>query len=148
MLEVFGSSCSIWAMSTPNKCGAYLWPLVSLSFASRKVSGPFLTSGATPCATVCASVVLHCSDANERWEYGQEQNGLPLLTRASIQRDADRKRANARTLQSVRQEDGGLPLRLTGSERPYGRDESCLRRCICGSHLRDFAAQTLVRLEA
>jgi hypothetical protein len=64
---------------------------------AEKSQALFLLLAQTPCANSCASVVLHCSEANERWEYATEnQNGLPLLTGLQYSVIADRKRANAR----------------------------------------------------
>jgi len=59
----------------------------------------FLLLARTPCANSCASVVLHCQEANERWEYAAgNQQGLPLLTGFEFSVKADRKRARAREL--------------------------------------------------
>jgi RecA/RadA recombinase len=54
----------------------------------------------TACANSCASVVLHCREAEERWQYaGHDKNdapaGLPLLTGFRYQVSADRKRGSA-----------------------------------------------------
>ena len=57
----------------------------------------FLLLAQTPCANSCASVVLHCTEADERWDYATgAQNGLPLLTGLQYSVSADRKRASAR----------------------------------------------------
>jgi hypothetical protein len=57
----------------------------------------FLLLAQTPCANSCASVVLHCTKADERWDYATGiQNGLPLLTGLQYRVSADRKRASAR----------------------------------------------------
>lgn len=57
----------------------------------------FLLLARTPCANSCASVVLHCTEADERWEYSTgDQSGLPLLTGLQYSVSADRKRASAR----------------------------------------------------
>jgi hypothetical protein len=59
----------------------------------------FLLLSQTPCAGSCASVVLHCSDADERWEYATEnRNGVPLLCGLQYNVRADRKRASVREL--------------------------------------------------
>jgi recombination protein RecA len=51
------------------------------------------------CASSCASVVLRCLEADERWQYANEASiGLPLLTGFRYQIGADRKRG--RTLES------------------------------------------------
>jgi hypothetical protein len=64
---------------------------------AEKSQALFLLLAQTPCANSCASVVLHCREANERWEYATgNQNGLPLLTGLQYSVSADRKRANAR----------------------------------------------------
>jgi recombination protein RecA len=48
------------------------------------------------CASSCASVVLHCLEADERWQYANEASiGLPLLTGFRYQVSADRKRGRA-----------------------------------------------------
>jgi hypothetical protein len=48
------------------------------------------------CASSCASVVLRCLEADERWQYANEASiGLPLLTGFCYQVSADRKRGNA-----------------------------------------------------
>jgi hypothetical protein len=64
---------------------------------AEKSQALFLLLVQTPCASSCASVVLHCTEAHERWEYATEsQNGLPLLTGLQYGVSADRKRASAR----------------------------------------------------
>jgi recombination protein RecA len=48
------------------------------------------------CASSCASVVLRCLEADERWQYANESPiGLPLLTGFRYRVGADRKRGNA-----------------------------------------------------
>ncbi|MBZ5612771.1 MAG: recombinase RecA [Acidobacteriia bacterium] len=48
------------------------------------------------CASSCASVVLRCLEADERWQYANEASiGLPLLTGFCYQVSADRKRGSA-----------------------------------------------------
>lgn len=48
------------------------------------------------CASSCASVVLRCREADERWQYANELPiGLPLLTGFRYQVSADRKRGSA-----------------------------------------------------
>jgi recombination protein RecA len=48
------------------------------------------------CASSCASVVLRCLEADERWQYANEASiGLPLLTGFRYQIGADRKRGRA-----------------------------------------------------
>jgi hypothetical protein len=48
------------------------------------------------CASSCASVVLRCTEADERWQYANESPaGLPLLTGFRYQVSADRKRGSA-----------------------------------------------------
>jgi hypothetical protein len=50
----------------------------------------------TACASSCASVVLRCVDAEERWQYANEAPvGLTLLTGFRYQVSADRKRGSA-----------------------------------------------------
>ncbi len=50
----------------------------------------------TACAGSCASVVLRCLEADERWQYANEApTGLPLLTGFRYQVSADRKRGSA-----------------------------------------------------
>ena len=50
----------------------------------------------TACASSCASVVLRCREADERWQYANEAAiGLPLLTGFRYQVSADRKRGSA-----------------------------------------------------
>ncbi len=64
---------------------------------AEKSQALFLLLAQTPCANSCASMVLHCTEAHERWEYATEsQNGLPLLTGLQYGVTADRKRASAR----------------------------------------------------
>jgi len=66
---------------------------------AEKSQALFLLLAQTPCANSCASVVLHCSEANERWDYATgDQSGLPLLTGLQYSVSADRKRASARVL--------------------------------------------------
>ena len=49
----------------------------------------------TACASSCASVVLRCLEADERWQYANEAPiGLPLLTGFRYQVSADRKRGS------------------------------------------------------
>jgi len=53
----------------------------------------------TACAGSCASVVLRCLEADERWQYANEAPiGLPLLTGFRYQVSADRKRGSAAAL--------------------------------------------------
>ncbi len=53
----------------------------------------------TACASSCASVVLRCLEADERWQYANEVAvGLPLLTGFRYQVSADRKRGSAAEL--------------------------------------------------
>jgi hypothetical protein len=48
------------------------------------------------CASSCASVVLRCLEADERWQYANEAPaGLPLLTGFRYRVGADRKRGSA-----------------------------------------------------
>jgi len=50
----------------------------------------------TACAGSCASVVLRCLEADERWQYANEApTGLPLLTGFRYQVSANRKRGSA-----------------------------------------------------
>jgi recombination protein RecA len=50
----------------------------------------------TACASSCASVVLRCLEAEERWQYANEAPaGLPLLAGFRYQVSADRKRGSA-----------------------------------------------------
>ena len=64
---------------------------------AEKSQALFLLLAQTPCANSCTSVVLHCTEADERWEYATgNQNGLPLLTGLRYSVSADRKRASAR----------------------------------------------------
>ena len=54
----------------------------------------------TACAHSCASVVLHCMEAEERWQYAAHDKdgapaGLPLLTGFRYRISADRKRGSA-----------------------------------------------------
>lgn len=56
----------------------------------------FLLLAQTSCANSCASVILHCKEADERWETATgNQNSLPLLTGFQYNVSADRKRASA-----------------------------------------------------
>jgi recombination protein RecA len=49
----------------------------------------------TACASSCASVVLRCLEADERWQYANEAPaGLPLLTGFRYRVGADRKRGS------------------------------------------------------
>lgn len=64
---------------------------------AEKSQALFLLLAETPCANSCASVVLHCTEAHERWDYVTgNQNGLPLLTGLQYSVCADRKRTSAR----------------------------------------------------
>jgi hypothetical protein len=64
---------------------------------AEKAQTLFLLLAQTPCANSCASVVLHCKEAQEGWEYATEnQNGLSLLTGFGYSVSADRKRASVR----------------------------------------------------
>jgi hypothetical protein len=64
---------------------------------AEKSQALFLLLAQTPCANSCASVVLHCTESDERWEYSTgDQSGLPLLTGLQCSVSADRKRASAR----------------------------------------------------
>ena len=66
---------------------------------AEKSQALFLLLAQTPCANSCASVVLHCQEADERWEYtAGNQNGSPLLTGFQYHVIADRKRASALSL--------------------------------------------------
>ncbi len=59
----------------------------------------FLLLGQTACASSCASVVLHCREADGRWESATgNKNGPHLLAGFQYQVSADRKRASAREL--------------------------------------------------
>jgi hypothetical protein len=59
----------------------------------------FLLLAQTPCANSCASMVLHCKEACERWECALgNHGGLPLLTGLQYDVSADLKRASAREL--------------------------------------------------
>jgi recombination protein RecA len=50
----------------------------------------------TACASSCSSVTLHCSEADEQWQYANEVPAdLPLLTGFRHKVSADRKRRNA-----------------------------------------------------
>jgi hypothetical protein len=50
----------------------------------------------TACASSCASVVLRCLEADERWQYANESPaGSPLLTGFRYRVGADRKRGSA-----------------------------------------------------
>ncbi|HKM46358.1 MAG TPA: hypothetical protein VJX69_02155 [Terriglobales bacterium] len=53
----------------------------------------------TPCAGSCASVVLRCLEADERWQYANEAAvGLPLLTGFRYRVSANRRRGSAAEL--------------------------------------------------
>jgi len=62
---------------------------------AEKSRALFLLLTQTPCAKSCASVVLHCGDARERWESAAEK-GLPLLGGFEFNVSADRKRGALR----------------------------------------------------
>jgi len=62
---------------------------------AEKSQALFLLLTQTPCAKSCASVVLHCAEAKERWESAAGE-GLPLLTGFEFNVSADRKRAALR----------------------------------------------------
>lgn len=59
---------------------------------AEKTQALFLLLTQTPCAKSCASVVLHCADAQERWEPASKPNALPLLTGFDFNVSADRRR--------------------------------------------------------
>jgi hypothetical protein len=62
---------------------------------AEKSQALFLLLAQTTCANSCASVVLHCTEADEQWEYATgNPNGLPLLTGLQYGVSADRKRAS------------------------------------------------------
>jgi len=64
---------------------------------AEKSQALFLLLTQTTCANSCASVVLHCAEAKERWEYAAgKQDGLPLLTGFQFSVSADRKRGAKR----------------------------------------------------
>ena len=64
---------------------------------AEKSQALFLLLAQATCANSCASVDLHCTEADEQWEYATgNPNGLPLLTGLQYSVSADRKRANAR----------------------------------------------------
>jgi hypothetical protein len=64
---------------------------------AEKSQALFLLLAQTTCANSCASVVLHCSEADERWEYATgNQNGLPLLTGLQYRVSSDLKRTSTR----------------------------------------------------
>jgi hypothetical protein len=64
---------------------------------AEKSQALFLLLAQPPCANSCASVVLHCQEADERWEYAAgNQNGLPLLAGFQYRVSAECKRASAR----------------------------------------------------
>ena len=64
---------------------------------AEKSQALFLLLAQTPCANSCPSVVLHCTEANELWDYATgNKNGLPLLTGLQYGVSADRKRASTR----------------------------------------------------
>jgi len=76
---------------------------------AEKAQSLFLLLTQTTCASSCASVVLHCGDAKERWECATgnraglleqdglpNQDGLPLLTGFRFSVSADRKRGAVR----------------------------------------------------
>lgn len=75
---------------------------------AEKSQALFVLLTQTMCANSCASVVLHCADAAERWECATgnrdglpKQDGLPLLTGFQFSVSADRKRGAIReSLQS------------------------------------------------
>ena len=62
---------------------------------AEKSQALFLLLTQTSCAKSCASVVLHCADATERWECAAGK-GLPLLTGFEFNVRADRKRGALR----------------------------------------------------
>ena len=64
---------------------------------AEKSQALFLLLTQTACANSCASVVLHCKEADERWECATEtESGLPLLTGFQFGVSADRKRGAVR----------------------------------------------------
>jgi hypothetical protein len=67
---------------------------------AEKSQALFLVLTQTPCAKSCASVVLHCADAKERWESAAEK-GLPLLAGFEFNVSADRKRGALRESASL-----------------------------------------------
>jgi hypothetical protein len=62
---------------------------------AEKSQALFLLVTQTPCAKSCASVVLHCADAKERWESAAGKD-LPLLSGFEFNVSADRKRGALR----------------------------------------------------
>jgi recombination protein RecA len=61
---------------------------------AEKSQALFLLLTRTMCANSCASVVLHCKEAQERWQCATEdQDGWPLLTGFRFSVSAERKRA-------------------------------------------------------
>jgi recombination protein RecA len=62
---------------------------------AEKSQALFLVLTQTMCASSCASVVLRCKEAQERWQYATEnQDGWPLLTGFQYSVSAERKRAS------------------------------------------------------
>lgn len=62
---------------------------------AEKSQALFLLLTQTPCAKSCASVVLHCADAKERWE-SADGKGLELLSGFEFNVSADCKRGALR----------------------------------------------------
>ncbi len=61
---------------------------------AEKSQALFLLLTQTVCANSCASVLLHCKEAQERWQCATEdQDGWPLLTGFQFGVSAERKRA-------------------------------------------------------
>jgi|SRR5450432_434175 len=62
---------------------------------AEKSQALFLLLTQTPCAKSCASVVLHCADAKERWESAAGK-GVPLLSGFEFSVSADRRHGAVR----------------------------------------------------
>jgi hypothetical protein len=81
----------------------------------------FLLLTQTMCANSCASVALHCKEAQEQWQYATEnpnhenQDGWPLLTGFRYSVSAERKRA----LREVAYSFGKKPV--SGTETSWKR---------------------------
>jgi recombination protein RecA len=82
----------------------------------------FLLLTQTMCANSCASVALHCKEAQEQWQCAtEEKDGWPLLTGFQYSVSVERKRA----LREVAYSFGKKPV--SGTETSWKRTTSWAR---------------------
>jgi len=85
-------TAALWIL-VPNRCGVCFSVVYRYRLQPEKSQALFLLLTQTPCAKSCASVVLHCAEAKERWEICGWK-GLPLLADFEFNISADRKKGS------------------------------------------------------